>query len=75
MAKDGLNQPPQHQAHSLVRDGLADIEDAAKFLSVCKATLYKLMDAGELTYTKLGKCRRIPWNALRDLAARNLKGA
>jgi excisionase family DNA binding protein len=56
-------------------DGLASIREAEEFLSVGRSTLYKLMDSGELRFAKVGKCRRIPWRALREYAERCLVGA
>src|SRR5205807_1893559 len=50
------------------RDGLATVEQASLFLSMSRATIYTLMDRGTLPSLKLGKSRRIPWNALRELA-------
>jgi excisionase family DNA binding protein len=52
----------------IVDDGLAKIGEGAKFLGVCRAKIYGLMDSGELPYAKIGKCRRIPWAALKAFA-------
>jgi excisionase family DNA binding protein len=60
------------QAHALVADGLDTIKDAAAFLRISVASLYKMMDRGELPYVKIGRSRRIPRRALVELAARNL---
>jgi excisionase family DNA binding protein len=51
--------------------GLAKTEDAQRFLNISRAKLYGLMEAGELAYVKLGKSRRIRWEDLEDLIARN----
>jgi excisionase family DNA binding protein len=56
----------------IVDEGLATITQASEFLSWGTSSIYKAMDAGELTYAKLGKSRRIPWRALREFAARQL---
>jgi excisionase family DNA binding protein len=56
----------------LVADGLATVEEAARFLSVGRSTLYGLMDAGNLPHCKIGRSRRIPWQAVRRLAADTL---
>jgi excisionase family DNA binding protein len=58
----------------LTAEGFADIPAAVDFLSVSRATVYKLMDIGELPYAKFGKSRRIPWAALREYASRCLVG-
>ena len=58
----------------LISDGLATVMEAAKFLNVGRSTIYLLMDQGELTYSKIGRCRRIPWKTIRQLAANSLVG-
>ena len=47
---------------------------AAAFLSRSRATLYTLMDRGELPFVKIGRSRRIPKRAVVELAARGLRG-
>jgi excisionase family DNA binding protein len=59
---------------NLTADGLADVREAAEFLSMSRSSLYKLMDTGELRFAKIGKARRIPWRSLRDFAERSLIG-
>lgn len=59
----------------VIADGLARVPEAARFLSLGRSKLYELMDAGELAYCKFGKARRIPWRALRTLAAESLMAA
>lgn len=54
------------------RDGLASIREATEYLSISRSALYGLMNRAELKYAKIGKCRRIPWSALRELAQRSL---
>jgi excisionase family DNA binding protein len=58
----------------VVADGLMAVAEAAKFLSLSRSTLYELMDEGRLQYVKLGRARRIPRRAVRELAAANLRG-
>jgi excisionase family DNA binding protein len=53
-------------------DGFADVHEAAAFLSMSRASIYKLMECGDLLYAKFGKSRRIPWRALREYAERCL---
>jgi excisionase family DNA binding protein len=61
-------------SEDLVRDGLDCVDGAAKFLGVSRAQIYRLMDAGELRYVKIGRSRRIPRRSLIELAAKNLVG-
>ena len=62
-------------AHSLVekqtRDGLAKVQDACQFLSISRASVYGLMEKGELPFIKIGKSRRIEWPELEALVARS----
>lgn len=50
--------------------GLARVAEACQYLGVSRGTLYRLMAAGELPSTKIGKCRRVPWDALHALVQR-----
>ncbi len=59
---------------ALVEDGLMKVAAAAAFLSHSRATLYTLMDRGELPFVKIGRSRRIPKRAVVELAARGLRG-
>ena len=43
----------------------------AELLGISRAQVYKLMEAGELSYVKIGKSRRVRLDAVRDLIARN----
>lgn len=43
----------------------------AELLGISRAQVYKLMEAGELPYVKIGKSRRVRLDAVRDLIARN----
>jgi excisionase family DNA binding protein len=51
-------------------NALATVKEAAQFLHVSIAKLYLMMNAAEINYIKLGKCRRIPWSALEELVQR-----
>ena len=62
------------EQQALVADGLMTVREAAEFLSLSRATLYTLMDRGELPFMKLGRSRRIPRRAVIQLAARALRG-
>ncbi|MFH1920113.1 MAG: helix-turn-helix domain-containing protein [Planctomycetota bacterium] len=44
--------------------GLATIVTVAAYLDVSRAKVYQMMDRGELAYVKLGKSRRVPWEAV-----------
>ena len=63
---------PAGQLPGLVNEGLVTIAAAGEFLGLSRATLYALMDRGELAYCKIGGARRIPRKALVALAERNL---
>ncbi len=56
------------------REGLARVTEAEQYLGVSRATVYTLMDKGDLAYTKIGRSRRIPWAALQELVERNTIG-
>jgi excisionase family DNA binding protein len=56
-------------------DGFVTISEAVDYLQVCRSTLYKLMDRGELAFAKFGNCRRIPRAALAEYARRNTVAA
>lgn len=58
----------------MVVDGFADVEGVADFLAVSRRTVYALMEGGVLPYIKVGRCRRLPWRAVREYAARALTG-
>jgi excisionase family DNA binding protein len=38
---------------------LLSVEEVGERLSVCRASVYKLMEAGELPYCMIGKRRRV----------------
>jgi excisionase family DNA binding protein len=56
----------------LVDEGLATVSEAGRFLGISRAKLYQMMDRGQLTYCKLGRNRRVPWRAVKTLAAESL---
>ena len=60
---------------AMVADGFVDVAEAGRFLDLSRATIYALMDKGDLAYAKFGKSRRIPRAALRDYAGRCLVGS
>jgi excisionase family DNA binding protein len=65
MAGAVLDAAPQRRG-----SGLASVKEAEQFLSLSRSTVYGLMDSGELRYVKIGKSRRIPWEALDELVRR-----
>jgi excisionase family DNA binding protein len=44
----------------LAANGFDRIADAERFTALSRSTLYKLLNGGILSYTKVGKSRRIP---------------
>jgi excisionase family DNA binding protein len=50
----------------VAREGFASIKDVESYLSVSRSTIYQLMDSGKLPFAKIGKARRIPWQAIRQ---------
>ncbi len=40
--------------------------EAARRLSLAQSTLYQLLTRGEIESVKIGRCRRIPMDALTD---------
>jgi excisionase family DNA binding protein len=64
----GAVQEPAPQRRG---SGLASVKEAEQFLSLSRSSVYGLMDKGELRYVKLGKSRRIPWDALDELVRKN----
>jgi excisionase family DNA binding protein len=59
---------------ALVAEGLFTITETGAFLKVSRATVYNLMDRGELPFVKVGRTRRIPKRAVLQLAAQALEG-
>jgi excisionase family DNA binding protein len=55
--------------------GLLTVAETARVLHVGRTTVYALMERGQLQFVRIGKARRIPKAAVRDLIKRNLKGA
>jgi excisionase family DNA binding protein len=51
---------------------LARVLEVAKYLAMSRSKVYAMMDAGELAYVKLGKSRRVPWDAVHRLVASNM---
>ena len=60
--------------NQIVEEGLMRVPEAALFLGLSRASVYQLMERGELPWVKLGRARRIPRRAVVGLAARRLTG-
>ena len=50
--------------------GYARISQACEYLAICRASIYILMESGELPSAKFGGARRIPWAALHEYGKR-----
>ena len=59
---------PWFQNVDLFADGLMNVKEAAKFLTVSRTKVYELMAEQDLPYVKMGKTRRIPKVALKIFA-------
>lgn len=51
---------------------LLPVATVAKYLAVSRSKVYGLMDAGELPYVKLGKCRRVTMESVTNLVRENV---
>jgi excisionase family DNA binding protein len=56
----------------LLAEGLDRVADVARYLKISTAQVYVLLRRGELPFTRIGRCRRVPHRAVVALAARNL---
>jgi excisionase family DNA binding protein len=59
---------------ALVADGLLTIAETGAFLKLSRASVYNLMDRGQLPFIKVGRARRIPKRAVVQFAAQALEG-
>lgn len=55
-------------------DRLLNVGDVARHLAVSRSKVYQLMDAGHLSYVKLGKSRRVRCCDVQKLVEQNLIG-
>lgn len=53
---------------------LANVTEVAKYLNLCRSSVYNLMDTGQLPYAKFGRSRRIPWDAVEEFVESSMKG-
>jgi excisionase family DNA binding protein len=58
--------------NELVQDGLERLSHAARFLGISRSQIYKLIEVGALPSVKIGRSRRVPIRAVRELAVRHL---
>jgi excisionase family DNA binding protein len=61
-------------ATDVIERELVTVRDAANFLGLGVATVYRLMDKGQLPYVKLGRSRRISREDLRACVQKNRVG-
>ena len=57
----------------LVAAGLFTVHQASEWLQLSRSRIYELISEGELHSVRIGGSRRIPRNALVELAARALR--
>jgi excisionase family DNA binding protein len=75
MAKGAGQQGLGVRGESVPRPALATVKEAEDYLKLSRVTIYGLMQSGELQFVKIGKSRRIPWDALDELVRRHTVGA
>jgi excisionase family DNA binding protein len=62
-------------ATEMIDSGFATVKEAAAYMRVSTAQVYRMLDNGELPHAKCGRAaKRIPWLALRGYLARQLGG-
>ena len=62
----------EEQQTTIASLGLMTINQVEEFTTLSRATIYRLMDEGELQYVKIGKARRIPRGAVEKMIIDNL---
>jgi len=67
-----MNNVSNMTNRDIVSEGLQSVAQAAKFLGVSKSFAYRLITSGVLVSTKIGKARRVPIRAVRELAANSV---
>jgi excisionase family DNA binding protein len=60
------------RADELISDGLERVSETARFLGVSRSHVYRLIREGILPSVKLGKSRRVPVRAVRELVLNNM---
>ncbi len=56
----------------LIGDGLERVSETAHFLGISKSFVYRLINLGILPSVQIGRSRRVPIKAVRELAANNV---
>lgn len=59
-----------HRSNSLIAPTLLTVPEAMTALRLSRATVYDLIRSGELGSVKVGRCRRIPAQAVQAFVAR-----
>ena len=54
---------------------LGTVPQVARVLAISAASVYNLINRGEITTVKIGKSRRIPWGAVQAFIAKNTTNA
>jgi excisionase family DNA binding protein len=56
----------------LLGSGFGTIDEVRDYLGLSRSMIYNLLEAGDLTYARFGRARRIPWSSVRDYAEKHL---
>ena len=54
--------------NEIILDGLERVSDTARFLGMSRSHIYRLIKDGVIPSVKIGKSRRVPVRAVRQLA-------
>jgi excisionase family DNA binding protein len=68
--KEATVEPNREQR----RAGFATVKEACDFLTVGHVTVYAMIRDGQLASTKIRNARRVPWEALYQIADSALQG-
>ena len=60
------------RSDEIIKDGLERVSETARFLGVSRSHVYQLINEGILPSVKIGKSRRVPVRAVRELVLRNM---
>lgn len=63
---------PLEPARLALVEETASVKRTAELLGVSVPMVYKLMDRGELGYTKIGRSRKVLVSSIRELIERNI---
>ena len=58
------------ERRGLPGEGFVTVNEAADYLRLSRASIYQLLNKGELRCAKFGRARRIPVEALKDYVQR-----